>query len=150
MIYQPELSDYISKEYNGTYKVKDKPTRINQILIDLFSHSQRVYFRNHYYIKTADYPGFENWKDYLETHWNAKLHCAKIYNIVVCNPAQHGWGYLITIPIEPHLINHVIVNQTKQAAQQMLDGHSQKQVRMHQIDNLFLHYNQLFITIKKS
>lgn len=28
----------------------------SQILIDLFSHSQRVYFKNHYYIKNADYP----------------------------------------------------------------------------------------------
>lgn len=149
VIYQPKLSNYISKEYHGKFKIKDKSTKVSQILIDLFSHSQRVYFQNQYYIKNANYPEFENWKNYMTKHWHAKLHCAKIYSIVLCNPAQHSWGYLITIPVEPHLINHVVVNETKQVAQQMMDSNSQKQVRMHRIDNLFLRYNQLIITIKK-
>lgn len=147
--YQPQLSDYLSKEYHGTYKVKDKPTRTNQILIDLFSHSQRVYFKNRYYIQTAHYPAFEAWRDYIDHQWHASYRQAKIYNVVFCNPAQHSWGYLITIPVKPHLINHDIIKQTKKIAQQMLDDYSQKPIRMHHVKDLFLYRDQLFITITK-
>lgn len=147
--YQPQLSDYLSKEYHGIYKVKDKATHTNQILVDLFSHSQRIYFNNRYYIKYDHYPEFEHWRDYIDHQWNASYHQAKIYNVVFCDPAQHSWGYLITIPVKPHLINHNIVNQTKQVAQQMLEGYSQKPIRMHHVKDLFLHRDQLFITITR-
>lgn len=123
---------------------------MNQTLLDLFSHSQRVYFDNRYYIKTYNYPEFEAWHNFMQTKWHASLHAAKIYNVVICNPAQHRWGYLITIQVKSTSINHQIITKTRKVAQQMLNGHSQKPVRSRRITELFLNHNQLFVIIKQA
>lgn len=86
----------------------------------------------------------------MQTTWSANLHAAKIYNVVICNPAQHRWGYLITVPVKTTLINHQVIAQTRKTAQQMLDGHSQKPVRSHRVTELFLNHNQLFMIIKQA
>lgn len=37
--YNTELSNYLSKAYHEHLKVKDQSTKMNQTLLDLFSHS---------------------------------------------------------------------------------------------------------------
>lgn len=142
------LTTYLSNFYQNQLKVDHRETKCANNLQELFNHSQKVYFQNHYYIKYTNMPEFEKWLDYLK-EWQATrggIICSDVFAI---KPHRHSWGYVVEIPIDVPVITNDFVEQTQNAAQALISTAKYRDIRNLKVVDLLLYQHKLLVLIQK-